>query len=76
MAKVALVISLVALVVALLAYREAGGNRALEDSIRSLQSALDVARKETADALSRMERAVRTPDAPSGAPKPAPAPKP
>jgi hypothetical protein len=74
MAKVALVISLVALVIALLAYKEAGGNRALEDNLRSLQGALDVARKETADALARMERALRSPESPAGAPKPAPAP--
>jgi hypothetical protein len=76
MAKVALLISLVALVVAVLAYKEAGGNRALQDNIRTLQGALEVARKETADALARMERALRTPEAPAGAPKPAPAPAP
>jgi hypothetical protein len=76
MAKVALVISLVALVVAVLAYKEAGGNRAMQDNIRTLQGALEVARKETADALARMERALRSPDAPGGAPTPAPAPKP
>jgi hypothetical protein len=76
MAKLALIISLVALVVALLAYREAGGNRALEDNLRSLQGALELARKETADALARMERALRSPESQGGAPTPAPAPKP
>ncbi len=68
MAKLALLISLVALVVALLAYREVGGTRALQESVRSLQGALDAARRETADALARMERAVRRepPDGPPG----------
>ncbi|HEV8674845.1 MAG TPA: hypothetical protein VGX21_12430 [Methylomirabilota bacterium] len=68
MAKVALLISVLALVIAILAYQEAGGTRALQENIRSLQSALDVARKETADALARMERAIRSSESP---PKPA-----
>jgi hypothetical protein len=78
MARVALVISLVALVIAVLAYKEAGGTRALQENIRSLQGALDVARRETADALSKMERALRSPESREGAPaKPAaPASKP
>ncbi len=59
MAKVALLISLIALVVALLAYQEAGGTRVLQENIRALQGALDVARKETAGALAKMERALR-----------------
>lgn len=77
MAKLALVISLVALVIAFLAYREAGGTRALEESVRSLQGALDVARKESADALARLERALRSSEsAPreSGAPTARPRP--
>jgi len=71
MAKVALVIALVALVIAVLAYRETGGTRALEESVRGLQGALDVARKETADALARLERALRsseTPETPAAKP--------
>ncbi len=78
MAKLALVISLIAPAVAVLAYQEAGGNRALQENVRSLQSALDVARKETADALARMERALRSPsEAPDPlAGKPAAKPKP
>jgi hypothetical protein len=77
MARVALVISLVALVIAVLAYKEAGGTRALQENIRSLQGALDVARRETADALAKMERALRS-ESREGAPaKPAaPATKP
>jgi hypothetical protein len=77
MAKVALVVALIALVIAVLAYRETGGTRALEESVRSLQRGLDVARKETADALARLERALRSPEAPeSPAARPAPKPKP
>jgi hypothetical protein len=77
MAKVALVIALIALLVAVLAYRETGGTRALEESVRALQGALDVARKETADALARLERAVRSPETPeSPAAKPGTKPKP
>lgn len=77
MAKLALVVSLIALVVSVLAYREAGGSRALQDSVRSLQGALDVARKETADALGRLERALRSSEAPeSPAAKPGTKPKP
>jgi len=66
MAKLALVISLIALAIAILAYQEAGGNRALQENIRSLQNALDVARKETADALARMERTLRAPESREG----------
>jgi hypothetical protein len=78
MAKLALVISLLALVIAVLAYREAGGSRALQENVRSLQGALEVARKETADALARVERALRSPsEAPDPlAGKPAAKPKP
>lgn len=76
MAKLALVISLIALVVAVLAYQEAGGTRALQENVRSLQGTLDVARKETADALARLERALRNPEAPESAGKPAAKPKP
>jgi hypothetical protein len=74
MAKVALVISLLALVIAVLAYQEAGGNRALQENMRSLQSALDSAKKETADALARMERALRSPESREGTPGKTPAP--
>ncbi|MBI3456210.1 MAG: hypothetical protein HY002_10530 [Candidatus Rokubacteria bacterium] len=68
MAKVALVVSLIALVVAALAYKEAGGARALQENIQALQSALDVAKRETADALAKMERALRPAEGPEKAP--------
>lgn len=62
MARAALVISLIALVIAILAYQEAGGTRALQERMQSLQGALDAAKRETADALARMERALRPSD--------------
>jgi hypothetical protein len=68
MARVALLISLVALLISVLAYKEAGGSRALEEHVRSLQGALEAARRETADALSRLERTLRTSDGSQTAP--------
>jgi len=73
MAKLALLISVIALVVAILAYREVGGARSLQESVRTLQGALEAARKETADTLSRLERAVRS-GSPEGEPAKPPAP--
>lgn len=55
----AFVISLIALGISILAYREAGGSLALKDQIQALQSVVETARKETADTLARIERAVR-----------------
>jgi hypothetical protein len=52
MAKLALLISLIALGVAILAYREVGGTKDLPTKVETL-------RQETADALSRMEKALR-----------------
>ncbi len=73
MAKLALLISLIALVIAILAYKEAGGTRALDEHVRALQGALDAARRESADALARLERALRSSDTQESAPaKPAP----
>jgi type II secretory pathway pseudopilin PulG len=68
MAKVALIIAVLALVIAVLAYQEAGGARALQENIRTLQGALEAARKETADALARMERALRSSEPRESAP--------
>jgi len=74
MAKLALLISLIALVISILAYREVGGTRPLQESVNALQGALEAARKETADTLSRLERAVRsTPPDTQPAKPPAPA---
>ena len=75
MAKLALLVSLIALVIAVLAYKEAGGTRALEEHVRVLQGALETARRESADALARVERALRTSDTRETAPaKPTPKP--
>jgi hypothetical protein len=73
MAKLALLVSVIALVVSILAYREVGGTRSLQESVKSLQGALDAARRETADTLGRLERAVRS-GAPEGDPAKPPAP--
>ena len=59
LAVLALVISLIALGISILAYQEVGGTRGLKTQVEALQSALETARKETADALARIERAVR-----------------
>lgn len=59
LAVLALVISLVALGVSIFAYREAGGTRMLREQVQALEKAAEAARKETADALARMEKAVR-----------------
>jgi hypothetical protein len=59
MAKLALLVALIALGVAVLAYQEAGGTK-------DLSKKLDVLRQETADSLSKMERALR----PGSAPRP------
>jgi hypothetical protein len=72
-AKLALLVSLIALVIAILAYKEAGGTRALDEHVRALQGALDAARRESADALARLERALRSSESRESAPaKPAP----
>lgn len=59
MAKLALLVALIALGVAVLAYQEAGGTR-------DLSKKLDGLRQETADSLSKMEKALR----PGAAPRP------
>jgi hypothetical protein len=59
MAKLAFLISLVALVVAILAYQEAGGTKDLPKRLESLREDL---RRETADSLAKMERALRSAD--------------
>ncbi|HWU41711.1 MAG TPA: hypothetical protein VN203_28980 [Candidatus Acidoferrum sp.] len=66
-AFLALLISLIALGISILAYREAGGSLALKEQVQALQGAVQTARKETADALARVEQAVRPPGNPSKA---------
>jgi len=59
MAKLALLVALIALGVAILAYQETGGSK-------DLSRRLDTLRQETAESLSKMEKALR----PGGATKP------
>jgi hypothetical protein len=59
MAQLAFLISLVALGVAILAYQEAGGTKDLSKKVESLREDL---RRETADSLSKLEKALRSPD--------------
>jgi len=58
-AWLALLVALVALGVAVLAYRQAGGNAALQAKVEVLQKAVESARSETADALKKVEDALR-----------------
>jgi hypothetical protein len=57
MAQLAFLISLVALGISILAYQEAGGTKDLSRKIESLREDL---RRETADSLSRLEKALRS----------------
>jgi hypothetical protein len=56
MAKLALLISLIALVVAVLAYQEAGG-------IKDLSKKIETVRQETANGLAALEKALRPSEA-------------
>ena len=67
LAFLGLLISLIALGVSILAYREAGGSLALKEQVQALQGAVQTARKETADALAQVEQALRPPGNPSKA---------
>jgi hypothetical protein len=57
MAQLALLISLVALGISILAYQEAGGTKDLTKRVESLREDL---RRETADSLSKLEKALRS----------------
>ncbi len=65
MAQLAFLISLVALGIAILAYQEAGGTKDLTKKVESLREDL---RRETADGLSKLEKALRSDE--SAKPKP------
>jgi lysylphosphatidylglycerol synthetase-like protein (DUF2156 family) len=60
MQKFTLFVALLALVIAVLAYQRAGGG--VSQNVQSIQNAIEVMRKETADALARIERSVRPTD--------------
>jgi len=57
MAQLAFLISLVALGISILAYQEAGGTKDLTKRVESLREDL---RRETADSLSKLEKALRS----------------
>jgi hypothetical protein len=57
MAQLALLISLIALGIAILAYQEAGGTKDLSKKVEAIREDL---RRETADGLSRLEKALRS----------------
>jgi hypothetical protein len=59
MAGLAFVISIVALVVSYLAYRQSGGTVELKTKVEQLGITTDTMRDKLADVLSRMEKAVR-----------------
>jgi len=59
MAGLAFVISIVALVVSYLAYRQSGGTVELKSKVEQLGITTDTMRDKLADVLSRMEKAVR-----------------
>ncbi len=59
LAWLALLTALLALGVAFLAYRQAGGAAALQGKVDLLQKAVESARSETADALKKVEEALR-----------------
>lgn len=59
LAWLALLVALVALGVAVLAYRQTGGNAALQAKVEVLQKAVESARSETANALKKVEDALR-----------------
>lgn len=59
LAFLALLISIAALVVAIMAYQRTGTDLKLRERVESLQQALDSARQETANALDQLEELVR-----------------
>ncbi len=59
MAGLAFIISIVALVLAYLAYRKSGGAEELKSKVDQLGITTDSLREKLADSLSRLEKAVR-----------------
>jgi hypothetical protein len=57
MAQIAFLISLVALGISILAYQEAGGAKDITKKVESVREDL---RRETADSLSKLEKALRS----------------
>lgn len=59
LAVLALLVSIAAIVIALMAYERTGADLKLRQQVDSLQQALDGARQETANALDRLEKRLR-----------------
>jgi len=59
LAVLALLVSIAAIVIALMAYERTGADVKLRQQVESLQQALDGARQETANALDRLEKRLR-----------------
>ena len=59
MEGLALLIALVALGIAIAAFRRTGGGRELQRHVQELSSTTDTVRDRTADALNRLEQLVR-----------------
>lgn len=59
LAFLALLISIAALVIAIMAYQRTGADPKLRERVESLQQALESARQETANALAQLEKLVR-----------------
>jgi len=59
MAFLALLISIAALVIAVMAFKRTGGDLNLRKRVESLQQALESARQDTANAIERLEELVR-----------------
>ncbi|MFQ5847577.1 MAG: hypothetical protein ACE5IQ_07895 [Candidatus Methylomirabilales bacterium] len=59
LAWLALLISIAALVIAVMAYQRTGTDLTLRKRVEALQQALDSARQDTANALDRLEDLVR-----------------
>ncbi len=58
-AFLALLVSIAALVIAIMAYQRTGADLKLRERVESLQHALDNVRQETANALDQLEELVR-----------------
>lgn len=59
MLVLAMIIAIIALILAILAYQRTGGELELRKRMDSLSGALDTLRERTADLLDRMEAALR-----------------
>jgi hypothetical protein len=75
MAGLAFVISIVALVLSYLAYRQSGGAEELKAKVDQLGITTDTLREKLADSLGRLEKAVRGAQAKPSTPEDQPPPK-